>query len=168
MLTAFTTKHGTLKTANAAAIAARAASKQATTQLNAAKKDWVGGLNSLASVTESLTGGDAAKIQGTGFDVRNAAAPLPMPEQVMNLSVALNGQVGYSSLTWNPLAVADHYIQTSPDPITDASWTFVDTALSASYCGNGAVAGQKRWYRVAGVNTAGTGPWSDPALRPVM
>ena len=52
--------------------------------------------------------------------------------------------------------------------MTDTSWSFLTTTTGASHYGNGATAGQKRWYRVAGVNSMGQGPWSDPSLRPVM
>lgn len=168
-LTHFTSKHAVLVSAVASAIAAKAASKQATTLLSAAKKDWTTSLNGLAGVTESLTGGDAAKIQGAGFDVKNAPTPTQELGQVMNLDVALNGKVGYSTITWNPLMGGDHYvIQTSLTPEDETSWAYVNTATGSSYYGNGATAGQKRWYRVAGVNAAGQGAWSDPALRPVM
>ena len=108
------------------------------------------------------------KIQSAGFDVRNAPTPPQLPGQAVNFKVALNGMEGHSSLSWDTLAGADHYvIQTSPDPMTDMSWSFVTTTTGASYYGNGATAGQKRWYRVAGVNSMGQGPWSDPSLRPV-
>ena len=36
------------------------------------------------------------------------------------------------------------------------------------YMRNGAVAGQKYWYRVAAFNAAAQGPWSEVAARPVM
>jgi hypothetical protein len=38
----------------------------------------------------------------------------------------------------------------------------------AKFEGNGTIPGQKYWYCVAGVNKLGQGPWSKPALRPVM
>lgn len=59
-------------------------------------------------------------------------------------------------------------MQRSPEPITETSWTTVGTVAGVKYEGNGAIPGQKYWYRVAGVNKLGQGVWSEPALRPVM
>ena len=41
-------------------------------------------------------------------------------------------------------------------------------STKAMFQANGAVAGQKYWYRVAAFNAAGQGAWSTPAQRPVM
>jgi hypothetical protein len=164
-----TAKNAALKAAADAAKAARMASKQATTLLKTARKEWLGSVTRLAGYTESATGGKAAQMQGAGFDVKSAPTPAQLPGQVANLKVALNGMAGYSTLNWDALAGADHYvIESSPDPITATSWSFVKSVTSASHHGNGATAGQKMWYRVAGVNAKGQGPWSDPGLRPVM
>jgi hypothetical protein len=59
-------------------------------------------------------------------------------------------------------------IECSQDPITETSWKNMGTVTEVKYVGNGATPGHKCWYRVAAVNRAGQGPWSDPALRPVM
>ena len=42
------------------------------------------------------------------------------------------------------------------------------TVVETKFTGNGAIPGKECWYRVAGVNRIGRGPWSVPALRPVM
>lgn len=64
---------------------------------------------------------------------------------------------------------ADGYVvECSPDPTMDESWKNMGTVAEVKYVGNGATPGQKCWYRVAAVNRAGRGPWSEPALGPVM
>ena len=52
--------------------------------------------------------------------------------------------------------------------MTATSWGFALNCTTASANVNGAQPGQRYWYRVAGVNARGQGPWSEPACRPVM
>jgi hypothetical protein len=165
----FTAAHTALAAAHADAVGTRGVAKQKTTDLKAATKGWHAALNALASHTESVTKGDPSKIQGAGFDVRAAKTPPLALAAVQNLKAQTNGVEGYTKLAWTPLAGASAYvIECSPDPITATSWRPVGNSTRAAFTGNGATAGQKCWYRVAGLNATGQGPWSDPALRPVM
>jgi hypothetical protein len=128
-----------------------------------------GAMASLAAFTESVTGGDAEKILTTGFDVRSEPTPPQPVAQVENVKVSFNGEPGKSIVTWKRESNADAYrIQCSPEPITEHSWKEMGTVTEAKFEGNGATPGQKCWYRAAGVNRFGQGPWSEPALRPVM
>jgi hypothetical protein len=126
-------------------------------------------VTALAGFTQSATGGDAAKILTTGFDVR-AEPSLPQPvEQIVNVKVSFTGEPGKSLVSWKRDPHADAYrIQCSPDGITATSWKDLATVVEASFEGNGATPGMVCWYRVAGVNALGQGVWSEPALRPVM
>ena len=81
----------------------------------------------------------------------------------------MNGTPGHTLLSWPVLPGAKSYIiESSPDPITPASWGFSATCTTASANVNGAQPGQRFWYRVAGVNAKGQSPWSEPVCRPVM
>ena len=72
-------------------------------------------------------------------------------------------------MSWKRDRHASAYrVQRSPERITDTSWEEMGTVTEASYIGNGVIPGQQYWYRVAAVNRLGQGPWSQPALRPVM
>ena len=124
----------------------------------------------LASFTETATGGDEVKILSTGFGIRNGKTPTPPLETaVVGVIVKLNGAPGHSKLTWNPLTGAEGYlVQGSPEPITATSWTQSIVSTRTIFRANGAVAGQKYWYRVAGFNATGQSPWSMPSERPVM
>ncbi len=59
-------------------------------------------------------------------------------------------------------------IECCQDPITEAGWKNMGTVVEPKFTGHGAIPGKLCWYRVAGVNKLGQGPWSEPALRPVM
>ena len=74
-----------------------------------------------------------------------------------------------SKIKWDPAYGAKSYlVEQSPDPITEKSWVQVDTPTKSSCEIEGAEPGKILWFRVAGVNATGAGPWSEPAKRPVM
>jgi hypothetical protein len=80
-----------------------------------------------------------------------------------------NGSPGVTKLSWNPLdGVRLYIVEQSPTPITETSWEQVATSTKASCETNGIEPGKEYWYRVAGVDTRGQGPWSAPACRQVM
>lgn len=169
VLAAFSTAQTELEDALAAAVAARMVSKTKTTEQYDAEGVWADKLNTLAAFTQSATGGDGAKIESAGFALRDTPEPVPVPGPVLSLNVFLNSEPGHSKLTWQPTAGAEGYlVQGSPDPITPTSWTQSIVSTKATFQANGAVAGQKYWYRVAAFNAAGQGAWSTPAQRPVM
>jgi predicted phage tail protein len=158
-----------LVAANNAAEEAREVSKQRTAARDTTLAAWAVAVTGLAAFTENATGGNADKILTTGFDVRADPVPPQPVEQIVNVKVSFNGTPGYSDVTWKREVHSDAYVvQCSPEPITDTSWKNSGTVTEPKFSGNGATPGQKCWYRVAGVNRLGQGPWSEPALRPVM
>lgn len=156
-----------------AANAAYEANRQSATALLAARdnalENWNTTLIGLGGVTESVTGGVAEKMLSAGFDVRAEPRPAQPVAQVQDVRVSYNGNPGYSNVRWDREVNADAYlVQCSPDPITETSWRNLGTVTEAKFSGNGATPGVKCWYRVSAVNRLGQGPWSEPALRPVM
>ena len=167
LLAEFIEVQAELKAAAAAAEAARQTSIQRTAEQATVEKKWRARLNALASFTEAVTGGDAVKILGAGFDVRATATPTPVPEAVGAVIVKLNGTPGHSKLTWEPLPEADGYlVQGSPDLSSEENWVAAGLTTKASMAANGASPGQHYWYRVAAFNSAGLGPWSEPGVAP--
>lgn len=162
-----------LQTAFSEASAAYEATRQQLQQLmaarDAAEAKWLIGLKGVAGFTQAATDGDPVKILSAGFDVRRERTAPVRVEQVRQVRVSFTGNPGYSEVRWKREANADAYaVERSPDPITETSWGRVGTVTEPKYMGNGATPGQRYWYRVAGVNRLGQGPWSEPALRPVM
>ncbi len=150
-------------------VAARSTVKEKMLLREAAENAWETALAGLAGVTTTLTGGNAAEIVSTGFDIRAAATPsrdLPAPTKVV---ASLNGTPGHTLLDWEPMVGAKSYIvQISPDPMTATSWSNACTCTPAHADVNGAEPGKRYWYRISAVNTKGQGPWSEPVCRPVM
>jgi hypothetical protein len=169
VLATFNTAQQALDAANAAYEGIRQQAKQLITARDAAETGWNTAISGLAAFTESTTGGDATKILSTGFDVKADPAPPQPVDQIENVKVLFTGTPGYSEVRWKRETHSDAYVvQCSPEPITETSWKAMGTVTEPKYIGNGAIPGQKCWYRVAGVNRLGQGAWSEPALRPVM
>lgn len=168
-LASFSTKQTALVAGNAAVVTARETLTQLITQRNAGEDAWDSEVALLASFTESATGGVATSILSAGFGVRGPGTPpqpLPAPEGVV---AGTNGSPGNTKVRWSALAGAVSYlVQVSPDPITAQSWKTVATPTRSSCETNGIDPGKVYWYRVAGVNPVGQGPWSAPACREVM
>ena len=136
---------------------------------DSALEAWMQAITALAAFTESATGGDADKILSAGFGVKGLPSPEQPVGQVQNVRVTFNGEPGKSVLRWKRDRNADAYvIQCCQDPIVDNEWVYLATTPETKFTGNGAIPGQRCWYCVAAVNRLGQGPWSEPALRPVM
>lgn len=168
-IAALTAAQASLLAANAAYEESRQTTKQLMQARDMALLAWNNAVNMLGATTESVTGGVAEKILSAGFGVKAEPVPPQPTVQVENVKVGFTGMPGHSKVQWKRETYADAYVvERSPDPITPTSWDNVGTVTEPKYEGNGAIPGQKYWYRVAAVNRLGQGPWSEPALRPVM
>lgn len=168
-LATFVTAQTALTEANAALEAHRQTGDTLLTARDNALATWLLSLQGLAGTTQAITNGNAEEFESAGFDAR-AERQTPQPVvQVENVKVSFTGMPGHSAVLWKRQGQSDAYVvERSPEPITATSWENVGTVSEAKYEGNGAVPGQKYWYRVAAVNNLGQGPWSMPAERPVM
>jgi len=143
--------------------------KNRNTQACSSNSAWKRKLKALAAKTESITGGQPAGVLSAGFEMKSGPSPSQPLEAPVALHVATNGTPGMTKLSWDPLKGAVSYlVETCADPISPDGWEQIDTPTTAACTVNGAEPGKKRWYRVAGVNALGQGPWSEPAARPVM
>ena len=142
----------------------RQESQQATTELHAAEDAFDQGLTQFGNYVEGITGGDTAKIQSSGLDVRATAAPIgPMPKPDA-LAATIGDLEGECDLVWHRVRGAGSYlIQKSVDPITATSWQQAGVSTKSKFSVTGLTSGSKYWFRVAAVGSEGPGPWSDPA-----
>lgn len=167
-LAALVTAQADLHAANQAVMALRESLRQGILHRNAVEFVWDDKATLLCSFTESATGGNAEAIISAGFGVRaepTPPQPLTAPE---NLKVETNGTPGVSKLSFALDGADSFLIQCSPDPITPTSWTQVMATTKTRVEVPGAEPGKLCWFRVAGVNALGQGPWSAVAPRPVM
>jgi hypothetical protein len=167
-LTAFEAAQAALIAANDAYEGARTTCMNLRIARNNAVAGWNTAIKGLAGVTENATEGDAEKITSAGFDVRREPSPTPPVDAPINLMVHTNGTPGVSKLTYECECAETFLIQCSPDPITETSWVQVAVTTKTTCEVPGAEPGKACWFRVAGVNPNGQGPWCEPARRPVM
>lgn len=164
-----TTAQAALVAANNAYEAARTACKQALSARNNAVTAWLVKVYALAGVTEAITEGDETAILSAGFDVVSPRTPTQPLEAPTNVRAETNGTPGHTIVSCDPLPGAKSYlVQKTTDPEAEEGWVTVATPTKATANTNGVTPGTRAWYRMAGVNGRGQGPWSEPTPRPVM
>ncbi len=122
----------------------------------------------MAAYVEAASGGDAAKIESAGMSVRAPRTPPVVPGPVLALALTEGDFPGTLDVAFDPTAGAKSYeVQTSADPMSEATWAFKMSLAKSSGTIEGLTSGAKRWVRVRAVGAAGVGPWSDPATKVV-
>ena len=117
-----------------------------------------------ANYVQNVTAGDKAKIESSGFGVRNTAAPigpLPAPTNVRVVPSEFSGAV---TMSWQSVHGARSYnVQRALDTGHDLEWnTVLSTSRANRVQVNSMASGMRYWFRVAAVGAAGEGPFSDP------
>ena len=127
------------------------------------------GMTQLADYVQNVSGGDRVKIESAGMSVRDDAAPVGPPTQVLDLVVTAGDNDGTLDAGWDPVRDASGYeSQVSIDPISSSSWTLKQTASKSSATIVGLNSGTRMRVRVRAVGAGNaTGPWSDPATKMV-
>jgi hypothetical protein len=167
-LTVLTTAITALGTANNTYESGQVVQKQNLTNRDSAADGLIAVLTQLASYVEAQSGGDPAKIQSAGMDVRATASPSTIPTQVANLFVTAADNDGELDAQWDRADGAKSYeIQSSVDPITPTSWVSRASVTRSRVTLNSFTSGQRIWVRVRAVGAAGQGAWSDPAVKTV-
>jgi hypothetical protein len=116
-----------------------------------------------------LLGKDKAMILSSGFDVRSdrtKADILPAPVNLRVTNTQIEGQL---KLKWNAVKKKNLYaiVQAVDAPVL--MWEPAGESTKASITINNLVGGQKYWYRVSVINSAGMSGWSDPISgRPIQ
>ncbi len=165
----FVTAQADLIAANAAYEAARQTCKEKHTARQTARAAWLGKANLLGGVTEVATEGNAEFIESAGFDVVAGRTPTQELTAPINVRAETNGRPGHTIISCEPLYGAKSYIvQKSTAPDAEDGWETVANPTKATCDTNGVTPGTRVWYRMAGVNGRGRGPWSEPVARPVM
>jgi len=102
-----------------------------------------------------------------GMHAADAPTPVgPMP-QVAGLFATQGDSDGEVDLHWNPIkrGLKSYLIEKTTDPAGQTGWAYAATATKSSAAVTGLTSGTRSWFRVAGIGSAGQGPWSDPATK---
>ncbi|MEN6533202.1 MAG: fibronectin type III domain-containing protein [Bryobacteraceae bacterium] len=167
-LATITTQKNTTSTSITAYDTAKAAAETALATRDANVTVLKGLLTQLAAYVENVSGGDAVKIESAGMSVRSSRTPPTVPGQVLDLALTAGDFAGTLDVAFDPESGAKSYeVQTSPDPMSEASWVFKMSLAKSSGTIEGLTSGAKVWVRVRAIGSAGAGPWSDPATKVV-
>lgn len=165
-LAALTAAADDLEAKLAAADQARLASEAATLTQNTSVGSLTALLTSEGNYVQTASGGDAAKIESAGMEVRDPSTPigeLPAPTDLDATEGDHNGEL---DLHWAPVRGAKSYlIEKSADPPTATSWAVAQVSTKSSATVTGLTSGSKVWFRVAAVGAAGNSGWSQPAVK---
>ena len=159
-----TTAADTLETAYNASQVARQDSQEKTSIMYDKESDLDKTLTRLSLYVENTSEGDAAKIQSAGMDVKATAGASTPPDVPHALSATAGDMEGEIDLQWEPSSRAKSYvIQQSNDP--PGTWSQIGVVRKSKHSVLNLTSGDKYWFRVAAVGSAGQSSWSDPATR---
>jgi hypothetical protein len=118
-------------------------------------------LKLMDSYVQTASGGNVAKIQSAGMNVRAARIPATVPDAVAGLSAAPDDEAGTLDLSWGAMSAAVSFeVQTTVDPVSGI-WTNHPAVTKSSTSASGFTSGAKIYSRVRAINAAGTGAWSN-------
>ena len=141
---------------------------QKTADVQIEKENLLELLNKECNYVDSAANGSDVKILSAGFDVKKDAVPLgllPAPKKVLALEGANDGEING---TWEAVKGAKSYIVELSTDINDVSnWEHKVTVTKAKCTIVGLTSGVRVWIRVAAINGAGQGAYSDPATKTV-
>lgn len=115
-----------------------------------------------ASYVQSSSGGDKAKIESAGFDVRDTPTPigqLPAPSEPKAVPSPHPGTI---QLSWKKVRGAKSYLIERAVDANQLAWTAATTSTKTKASVNTMTSGLRYWFRVAAIGSAGQGVWSEP------
>ena len=128
-------------------------------------------LTALAIRCGQIANGNLGVFLTSGFEVRKPREAEGVLPQVENVSAESGPYEGTILLTWDPLKGARCYsVEVTDNAVDPASWIPV-RAVNGGVCTmsetlvTGLATGKRFWLRVTGVNAAGPGAMSEPAVR---
>lgn len=125
----------------------------------------------LAYRCAKLSVGNKVKFLSSGFEMRKGRTPAPLLEGPDGLDARDGTLPGTILLKWTRLRKAICYtVQISQNPTDESSWQTIHSHLGGISTRTktlikGLANSTRYFFRIAGVNSAGVGSWSEPATR---
>jgi len=116
-----------------------------------------------ASYVQNSSGGDKAKIESAGFDVRDTPTPIGQLPPPAEPKAAPSQNSGTILLSWKKVRGAKSYlIERALDSNQPLEWAVATMSTKSKAVVNTMTSGLRYWFRVAAVGSAGPGAWSEP------
>jgi hypothetical protein len=146
-----------------------------------AEDELVALTSQLADYVQVASAGDPVIIESSGMDLKSAGTPAQLLDAVANPTATVGGNPGEIMLVWDRLTGARTYVvemqvtikdgtvvEPIPEPegdvITepedDTEWMRIDTITKSKLKVQGLQTGQVYSFRMAGINAAGQGDYS--------
>lgn len=119
-------------------------------------------MGEVARAVQTASGGDKAKIESAGFNVRAERTPPSMLPAPTDLQAVASEFAGSADLSWQLDRDARLFLIERAEDAAELVFHKIATATKKSASVNSMVSGKRYWFRVAAAGPAGQGPWSDP------
>ena len=141
--------------------AAMDGSKIKTEQRNMALNTFNAVMKQLQAYVEVTANGNVEIILSSGFEVRNHATKPVLLVAPVNVTAKVGALTGEIDMKWKSNRKAKlNVIEHSTDPV-NGKWELAAQATKATITLTGYTPGEKQYFRVAHINAAGIGPYSD-------
>ena len=142
--------------------AARLLAKTKTQLLDQAEDSFDAFVSQFASYVDNASAGDPMIIESAGFAVRSTPSPIGELAAPTDLQAKTGEHPGHADLKWKSRYGAKAYTVERAIDSAEMAWVFMGNSTKAEASLNSMVSGNKYWFRVAAVGSAGTSAWSDP------
>jgi len=116
-----------------------------------------------ASYVQNSSGGDKAKIESAGFDVRDTPTPIGQLPPPAEPKAVPSQHLGTINLSWKKVRGAKSYlIERALDSNQPLEWVVATMSTKSKAVVNTMTSGLRYWFRVAAVGSAVPGAWSEP------
>ena len=136
-------------------------SKESTALKNTAEASLDLLISSLAGYVQAASSGDENKILSSGFDVRNAKTPPVKLGPVSELTAKLSLNQGEVILKWKGLKGSKLYVVGSFADGQVDTYKPVGESTKATVSISNLESGKVYFFRIAAINAAGLGTWSE-------
>lgn len=140
--------------------------EQKIAQRDAQRAEVEAQLTVLGSGVENVAAGETTVVLASGFNVqaeRTAVGPVGAPQNLEAKTADMEGEIDSK---WSPVRGAKSYIvEYKPDDEPDAPWKQIGVTTRSKFTVAGLTSGKKYRVRVCALGAAGTGPYSDEAVK---
>lgn len=123
-------------------------------------------LRTQADYVRSVCGGDAVKLESSGFELAKQREPIGIPGTAKDMLARFTNLKGQVELRWKSVYGAHGYQvwMTASDPAVNANWEAIGYTTRVKHLITDLESYKAYWFCVSAIGTAGEGAQSDPAL----